>query len=267
MIKECTIIRELARGGQKTVYLAKHQTKGLVVIKRGPIKSLTSMERIKREVELLSDLQSEYYPTQYHFNIDLRTKEFEIVEDYIVGTTLRASMQNYNDPRSIFTLMNQLEIALKIIWDRNVVHRDLKPENIIIRANGNPCIIDLGIARFLDLDELTKTMAPMGPCTPIYAAPEQLSNHKNLIDHRTDFFNLGLIALELYLGAHPFDPAYVGNGYSIVENITNGIYISETGATPRNVGLSEFASKTLALQPYMRFRNFRMLNDFTTNHI
>lgn len=66
-----------------------------------------------------------------------------------------------------------------------------------------PCIIDLGIARFLDLESLTRTISPMGPCTPIYAAPEQLTNNKALIDPRTDFFGLGIIALELYLGVYP----------------------------------------------------------------
>lgn len=267
MISECSIIRELARGGQKIVYLAEHPTIGRVVIKRGPIKSLTSLERIKREVELLSGLQCEYYPRQYHFNIDITSKEFEIVEDYIEGIVLRDSAANFRDPLAIFTLLDKLEKGLSIIWDRNVVHRDLKPENIIIRPNGAPCIIDLGIARFLDLEELTKTISPMGPCTPIYAAPEQLTNSKNLIDQRTDFFNLGIIALELYLGVHPFDPTYVGNGYSIVENIMKSLYIVETSTLPSDAALAEFAAKTLALQPYQRFRNYKILNDFTVKQI
>jgi serine/threonine-protein kinase len=52
-----------------------------------------------------------------------------------------------------------------------------------------------------------------------YASPEQLTNNKNLIDPRTDFFELGIITLELFLGVHPYDPNYVGNHFSIVENI------------------------------------------------
>ena len=262
-----SIIRELARGGQKVVYLANHPNLGFVVIKRGPIKSLTSLERIKREVELLSELQSEYYPKQHHFNIDIKSKEFEIVEDFIEGRVLRDATQDFRNPRSIFALLNQLEKGLSIIWDRNVVHRDLKPENIIIRTNGTPCIIDLGIARFLDLESLTKTISPVGPCTPIYASPEQLTNSKNLIDQRTDFFSLGIIALELFLGIHPFDPAYVGNGFSIVENIMQNLYIVETSTINRNATMTEFAAKTLALQPYQRFRNYQLLNDFTIKQI
>src|SRR5258708_5420400 len=225
MLNECEIIRDLPSGGQKNVQLAKHPEIGLVVIKRGAIKSFTSLERIKREIELLSDLKSEFYPQQYHFNIDIKAKEFEIVEDYIEGSSLRDSIKSFAAVEQIFPLLHSLTKGLSIIWERNIVHRDLKPENIIIRKNGQPCIIDLGIARFLDLEALTKTIAPMGPCTPIYAAPEQLTNNKNIIDHRTDFFCLGIISLEMYLGVHPFDPVVLENHFSIVENILQNKFL------------------------------------------
>ena len=267
MIRDCKIIMELAKGGQKTVYLAEHPDVGPVVIKRGAIKSFTSLERIKREVELLSILNSEFYPQQYHFNIDVKTKEFEIVEDYIDGNVLRETMPSFKSSKEIFTLLNSLVDGLSIIWGKNIVHRDLKPENIIIRPNGMPCIIDLGIARFLDLESLTQTISPMGPCTPIYAAPEQLTNNKNLIDPRTDFFSLGIIALELYLGVHPFDPTHIGNHFSIVENIMQNIYIVEIGNIGRDGSITEFANRTLKTQPYQRFRNYHMLNAFTTKLI
>lgn len=267
MIGDCTIIKELAQGGQKIVYLAEHPTAGLVVIKKGAIKSFTSLERIKREVELLSELKSDFYPIQHHFNIDVKSKEFEIIEDYIVGTTLRDSMESFKTVEQIFKLLNHLIEGLSIIWDRNIVHRDLKPENIIIRTNGIPCIIDLGIARFLDLESLTKTISPIGPCTPIYAAPEQLTNNKNLIDPRTDFFALGIIALELYLGIHPFDPTYVENDYSIIENIMENKYVLKTNEVPLNRIITELASKTLQNQPYNRYRNYQMFNNFITKQI
>lgn len=266
MIRECIVIKDLPSGGQKNVQLAKHSTEGTVVIKRGAIKSFTSLERIKREVDLLSELKSEYYPQQHHFNIDVKTKEFEIVESYIEGKTLRDSMSDFKEPRDIFRLLHFLIKGLSIIWDKNIVHRDLKPENIIIRPSGMPCIIDLGIARFLDLEALTKTISPMGPCTPIYAAPEQLSNNKNLIDPRTDFFGLGIISLELFLGAHPFDPNIVNNHYSIVENIMQNIYALETASVKQNKSISELANKTLQTQPYQRFRSYQMLNDFISQH-
>lgn len=262
MISDCKIVKELPKGGQKMVHLAEHPKAGQVVIKKGAIKSFTSLERIKREVELLSELESEFYPKQYHFNIDVKTKEFEIVEDYIEGHVLRDKMHEFRDRKDIFHLLKLLVDGLSTIWEKNIVHRDLKPENIIIRPNGIPCIIDLGIARFLDLEALTKTISPIGPCTPIYAAPEQLSNKKHLIDPRTDFFGLGIIALELYLGIHPFNPDIVGNDFSIVENILQNKYVLDSDVISREETIVAFASKTLQTQPYLRFRNYEMLKTF-----
>lgn len=267
MINECKIIKDLPSGGQKNVQLAEHPNIGLVVIKRGAIKSFTSLERIKREIELLSELKSDFYPQQYHFNIDIKKKEFEIVEDYIEGSSLRDSMKAFSKVEDIFKLLHSLTTGLSIIWERNIVHRDLKPENIIIRKTGMPCIIDLGIARFLDLEALTKTIAPMGPCTPIYAAPEQLTNNKNIIDHRTDFFCLGIISLEMFLGVHPFDPTYLENHFSIVENILQNKFLLETKQVKRDERMAELSEKTLQLQPFNRFRNYQLLQLFLEKHL
>ncbi|MCP4550987.1 MAG: serine/threonine protein kinase [Bacteroidetes bacterium] len=267
MIRDCKIIKELPSGGQKNVHLAEHPEYGEVVIKRGAITSFTSLERIKREVELLSELNSEYFPKQYHFNIDFKTKEFEIVEDYIEGVILREQMTKPQSTVEIFKLLQSLIKGLSIVWDKNIVHRDLKPENIIIRSNGMPCIIDFGIARFLDLESLTKTIAPYGPCTPIYAAPEQLTNNKNQIDPRTDFFSLGIIALELYLGVHPFSFACIGGKYSIPENIMQNKYALETSSIKSSKEIVELASKTLQTQSYHRFRNYSIFNEFVEKNL
>lgn len=267
MIKECEILRELPKGGQKTVLLARHQEIGLVVIKQGKIKSLTALERLKREVELLKEIQSDFYPKQYHFRIDFDTQEFEIVEEYIEGRMLRDTMAQFNTARDILNLLRLLIKGLSIIWDKNIVHRDLKPENIIIRPTRIPCIIDLGIARFLDLESLTNPINPRGPCTPIYAAPELLTNSKGSIDPRADFFALGIIALELYLEVHPFNPVFVGNKYSTVENIMQNKYVVETSTKRRDPAMVDFALKTLQTQPYNRFKNYHMIYDFIDNYI
>ena len=118
MIRDCTIIKELPQGGQKIVHLAEHSKVGKVVIKEGTIKSFTSLERIKREVELLSELESDFYPKQHHFNIDVKTKKFEIVEDYIEGKVLREVMTEFKTTKEIFTLFNSLIKGLSVIWDK-----------------------------------------------------------------------------------------------------------------------------------------------------
>jgi serine/threonine protein kinase len=133
-----------------------------------------------------------------------------------------------------------------------VIHRDLKPDNIIIAASTVPCIIDLGIARLVSGTSLTETVALMGPCTPIFAAPEQLTNRKADIDFRADQFALGIL---LYLmitgGHHPFDPKRVGSGDSIVDNILQGNYARDCLKDER---VSILIAKLLGAEPYLRFR-------------
>lgn len=267
MIAECLNINEIAIGGQKNVFRAYHPEKGSVVIKRGSIKGVASLERIQREIDLLTELDSPYYPEQYHFYIDMKAKQFEIVEQYIEGIVLRDCMHHFTTVPQITGFLLHLCDGLNLIWEKNIVHRDLKPENIILRTNGMPCILDLGIARFLDMESLTQTISPFGPCTPLYAAPEQLTNQKNAIDHRTDFFALGILALELYYKFHPFDPVYVKNNNTIIENILNNQYVTQIDGFERNEVLMEFASKTLRSQPFERWRNYNLLRQFLTKNI
>lgn len=262
MAENYEIIKKLHKGGQKTVFLANHLEFGKIVVKKGEIQSFTSLERIKREVDFLSELDSNFYPKQHYFSIDVKNKTFEIIEEYIEGNTLTELKSNYNKAEEVLTLVKSLCNALSIIWDKNIVHRDLKPDNIIIRPNGDPCIIDLGIARFLDLETLTKSISPFGPCTLIYASPEQLTNNKNLIDMRTDFFALGILALELYLKTHPFLTPNDKSNHSITENIMRGKYITKTATVEKSEVISIFAKNTLNIQPYMRFRNYKILNSF-----
>ena len=78
---------------------------------------------------------------------------------------------------------------------------------------------------------------------------------------------MGIITLELYLGIHPFDPQYVGNHFSIVENIMQNLYVVETTKVKRDKAIADFASKILQTQPYQRFRNYRMLKAYIDQNI
>lgn len=169
-----------------------------VVVKDAKINSTSSLQRMIREVNLLKQLDSPYFPKNYGSSFDVFTMTMTIIEEYIEGDTLRLKMDNYQDWNSIKSWLNSMIDGLQIVWNMNIVHCDLKPENIIIKTDGSPCIIDFGIARFLDLESITNTLNLRGPNTPLYASPEQLKNEKHIIDMRTDFYALGIILLEMY---------------------------------------------------------------------
>jgi serine/threonine-protein kinase len=265
-IKNCTNVTLLFEGGQKKVFRATHKDFKEVVLKYGSFYDESGLERINREVELLRQINSDYFPKNYEFKIDKDQKTFLIVEEFIESKKLYELADYYYSEFRLIFLLKELIQGLKILWDKNVVHRDLKPDNILITSNFKPKIIDLGIARFREYTSLTKTIAEFGPCTKIYASPEQLLNRKRAINMRTDFFALGIILLELHLGFHPFMPDRVGNTKSIPENIVNGIYLQPSSKEGTTREFNVLINRLLKTQPHQRFPNYQSLEKFINQH-
>jgi serine/threonine protein kinase len=86
-----------------------------------------------------------------------------------------------------------------------VIHRDLKPSNIFLTSRGQRIddikLLDFGVAKQLNLHTLTTTGQVYG--TPMYMAPEQLSDSKH-VDARCDVYSLGAVIFECLAGAPPF---------------------------------------------------------------
>jgi serine/threonine protein kinase len=144
------VIREIHRGGQGVVYQAlQHGTKRTVAIKvmrEGPLATRRDKARFDREVEVLSQLN--------HPNIVTIHESgkaggcFHYVMDYIDGEPLDAWMAD--GPRSIeetLRLFAKICDAVNAAHLRGVIHRDLKPSNIRIDGNGEPHILDFGLAK------------------------------------------------------------------------------------------------------------------------
>lgn len=262
ILKKCTNVTPLFEGGQKKVFRAKHKDFGEVVLKHGSFYDASGLERINREVKLLREINSDYFPKNYEFKIDEDQKTFLIVEEFIESKKLNDLTHYYDSEPHLISLLQGLIQGLKVLWDKNVVHRDLKPDNILITVDFQPKIIDLGIARFREYTSLTKTIAEFGPCTKMYASPEQLLNRKRAINMRTDFFALGIILLELYLGFHPFLPDKVGNTQSIPENIVSGIYVKPSSKEGTSKHFEALIDGLLKTQPHQRFPNYRTLERF-----
>lgn len=251
------IIENLKPGGQKKVFLIQHNQYGKCVLKVGKCSSMSGLERIKREVEILKTIDSPYFPKNYEFSFT-ENGEFQIVEQYIQSRTLSDCKDYFTDEITIANLFLELIDGFKLLWNKKIVHRDIKPDNILIKPDLRPVIIDLGIARDLQGKSLTQTILQRGPCTPIYASPEQLDNDKESIDMRTDFFALGIIMAELFLKAHPFSPELVGKGMSIVENISSGNY-KLTSSRTMSIEYQQIITKLLQAKPYNRYRTYQKL--------
>ena len=120
--------------------------------------------------------------------------------------------------RLLSTLIAVCE-ALGYAHDRGVVHRDLKPSNILVGAHGETVVIDWGLAKQVDVDEVSLTTAPpvlerddglkttAGSIfgTPLYMAPEQAAGGD--VDRCADVYALGSILYHVFAGA----PAYLSS--------------------------------------------------------
>ncbi len=165
-----------------------------------------SMDRLQREIEALQSINhpNVVHLKEYTFSSRPDARRHFILEEFIEGTDLADAMgaawQSAQAVETFAPLCDGLEALRRV----NVVHRDLKPQNIRLRPDGRPVIIDFGLARHLDLPDITLTIQGARIGTPCYFAPEQFDGTKRDIDHRTDLFALGILLYEALVGAHPF---------------------------------------------------------------
>ncbi|TKJ43758.1 hypothetical protein CEE36_03465 [candidate division TA06 bacterium B3_TA06] len=254
-------VTPLKPGGQRRVFRAKHSDyPEEIVVKIGSYRVKRQLQRIEREVNLLRGIDSKYYPKNYDF-YTLNDSKFIVVEEYIDSEPLHTCFDKFQKPAEILSLLKELIQGLRILWEeKRTVHRDLKPGNILIKPDGSPVIIDLGIARLLDLESLTYTFALRGPCTPPYAAPEQLSNRKTKISHRTDQFALGIVILQLMMkGKHPFDPYDSRSVEIVVENILSDRWDRTIIERSEFSQMFPLVTTLLGQEPHMRYRTPDML--------
>jgi serine/threonine protein kinase len=107
---------------------------------------------------------------------------------------------------ALVRLVETLALALDCLHSAGIIHRDLKPGNIMIRPNGEPVIIDFGLAfEHLNSDEEHRTIEGQILGTPAYMAPEQAEGRVQETDHRADIWALGVILYELLTLQRPFN--------------------------------------------------------------
>ncbi|MEZ6188736.1 MAG: serine/threonine-protein kinase [Planctomycetota bacterium] len=106
--------------------------------------------------------------------------------------------------REAALLVERTARAAHHIHQHGVIHRDLKPANILVRPDGQPVIIDFGLARDAwGIDpRITESGIWLG--TPAYISPEQATGEASRVDSRADVYSLGAILYELLTGLPPY---------------------------------------------------------------
>jgi predicted Ser/Thr protein kinase len=166
------VLRRIGEGGMGVVYLAVDSAQRQVAIKA--LRSAVAGERdarrrLAREVETMRRVRSPYVAEV--LDADLTCEPPYIVTQYVRGRTLD-QLVNESGPLNgpaLARLARGSTAALCAVHAAGVVHRDLKPGNIML-SEGEPVVIDFGIAHAADSSKITQTGMFMG--TPGYLAPE-----------------------------------------------------------------------------------------------
>ncbi len=143
---------------------------------------------------------------------------------------------------------------------RGILHRDVKPANILLTDDGQPMLLDFGIA------EEIKLRTTVGGTVP-YMSPEQLEElitDKLLSDHRSDIYSLGIVLYEVLAGRYPFEK-HTGTTREEVRGVLalRRAWRPDIRARNRDVtpGLESIVYKCLAANPTDRYQTAEQLRD------
>ena len=222
--------------------------------------SAGTLKRFEQESQVLASLHHPGIAQIHSFGAfsaaNAETPYF--VMEYIAGAktiTDFADERGLNNRERLELFRNACD-AVSHAHSRGILHRDLKPGNILVAADGQPKIIDFGVARQLDRDTiLTTAHEDIGRLigTIQYMAPEQFRGDSRELDVRVDVYALGVVLYELLTGRPPFDlrRAALAEAARVVLDEEPQSLSSRDRAISRDVGL--IAHKCLQKNPQQRY--------------
>ena len=206
-----TVRERIAQGGMGAVFLAErsdetYEQAAAVKVMAAQLVGSDAIERFKSERQILANLDHPYIAKL----IDGGSMDDGLpylVMDYVDGLPI----DQHCDTQAL-GMDGRLDLFCKVCdavdyAHRNlIVHRDLKPSNILVDGNGNPRLLDFGIAKLLGADSLrgdpALTQVGARILTPQYASPEQVRGEPVTV--ATDVYSLGVVLYWLMTGQSPY---------------------------------------------------------------
>jgi serine/threonine protein kinase len=205
------VIRELNRGGMGVIYLAVREDDqfrrrvAIKVLKRG-MDTGEILRRFELERQLLAALNHPNIARLYDGGqtddglpyFAMEYVEGQPIHDYCDTHRLRIAER--------LELFRAVCAAVHYAHQNLVVHRDLKPSNILVTGDGDPKLLDFGIAKLINPEMTLIAGDPTAPefriMTPEYASPEQVRGDP--ITTASDIYSLGVLLYELVTGHRPY---------------------------------------------------------------
>lgn len=241
------IVRELGKGGQGAVYLARDTQLDRLVA----IKTLRSMgrdtEHLLHEARISSKLQHPNIIPLYDAG-EHQGRPY-LVYAYIEGQTLAQKIRR----QKVLSLVEAATIACGVLEGlsyahrQGVMHLDVKPSNVMLNASGLPMVMDFGLAQAIKGQGFSVTQAIDG--TPHYMAPERISG--KLVDALADIYSVGVMLYEMVTGE------LVADGESVYAVLNRAVHEKVVAPSERNERVDEkleaIILKAIAKNPAERF--------------
>ena len=193
----------IGKGSFGKVFLAEDKTLGRLValkVSKYHLDDFKFSETFLDEAKKLARLDHPNIVPVYDVHSTPEGKFF-IVSKYLEGGTLSKAMEEKTgDVEWACDTVAKIADGLHHAHVRGLIHRDIKPGNILMDNQGNPCIVDFGLA--LADESIGNQEGLLG--TPMYMSPEQALEEGHRVDSRSDIYSLGLILYELLTGKKPF---------------------------------------------------------------
>ena len=202
--KDFTVLRELGKGLCGTVYLARlHDTKQLLafkVMQKSKLVSVGEEKHAAYERHVHMDVSNGPFIATLFHSYDDPTAYYLLTEYAPCGDLFQClvyhGLPSLSDAK---VYISQVSAAIAYLHVKKYVYRDLKPENILLRANGDVCLADFGMAKKLERED-ERAYSFCG--TSQYMSPEVMS--KKGCRFEADLWSLGVLIYELCSGATPY---------------------------------------------------------------
>jgi len=252
------IVSVLGRGGMGAVYLAERadrlfdQRVAIKVIHPcGP--SAFLLARFEQERRILANLNHPNIARLFDGGQTPDGSPYFVME-YVDGTGIETFCDRSNLP-----LHQRLGLFLKVCdavqhaHQSLIIHRDLKPANILVNTEGEPKLLDFGIAKVLDPSNTESERASTRVMTPEYASPEQVRGDP--ITTATDIYSLGAVLARILTGK---PPRAIGDlsPLDAVHAIADAAPVSFDDVPP---DLNAILGKALHAEPARRYRSVEEL--------
>jgi len=202
------ILRRIGEGGMGVVYLAERdddtyrQQVAVKVMKAGSLDAHL-VRRFRNERQILAELNHAYIARMIDGGTTAAGQLYYAME-YVEGqpVTDYCNLRRHGI-RERVGLFSKICMAVVDAHRKLIVHGDLKPANILVAGDGNPKVVDFGLAMvFREEDGRNTSNASTLIMTPGYASPEQIAGRRPTA--AVDVYSLGVLLCELLTGYSPY---------------------------------------------------------------